>query len=64
MRSIARLMPIALLLAFLPLLEARLNQNPQNSFKPPSSDPPSAPPRPVQTPDSYAGGVASSRRST
>src|SRR5215510_13635098 len=27
-------------------LEARLNQHSQNSSKPPSSDPPSAPPRP------------------
>lgn len=52
------------LLAKVAALEARLNQNSQNSSKPPSSDPPSAPPRPVKTPDSYAGGVASSRRST
>jgi len=29
-------------------LEARLNQHSQNSSKPPSSDPPSAPPRPVR----------------
>jgi len=31
-------------------LEARLNQNAQNSSKPPSSDPPSVPPRPSKTP--------------
>src|SRR6266545_3112552 len=31
-------------------LEARLNQHAQNSSKPPSSDPPSAPPRPVRVP--------------
>lgn len=31
-------------------LEARLNQNSQNSSKPPSSDPPAAPPRPSKTP--------------
>jgi transposase len=31
-------------------LEARLNQHSQNSSKPPSSDPPSAPPRPVRVP--------------
>jgi transposase len=31
-------------------LEARLNQNSQNSSKPPSSDPPSAPARPTKTP--------------
>lgn len=31
-------------------LEARLNQHSQNSSKPPSSDPPSAPPRPVRGP--------------
>src|SRR6476659_9501095 len=31
-------------------LEARLNQHAQNSSKPPSSDPPSAPPRPPRVP--------------
>lgn len=31
-------------------LEARLNQHSQNSAKPPSSDPPSAPPRPERVP--------------
>jgi transposase len=31
-------------------VEARLNQNSNNSSKPPSSDPPSAPPRPAKTP--------------
>jgi transposase len=31
-------------------LEARLNQHSQNSSKPPSADPPSAPPRPSKTP--------------
>jgi transposase len=41
---------IALLVAKLAALEARLNQNWQNSSKPPSSDPPSAPPRPAKTP--------------
>lgn len=41
---------IALLLARLAALEARLNQNSTNSSKPPSSDPPSAPSRPVKTP--------------
>jgi transposase len=40
---------IALLVAKLAALEARLNQNSQNSSKPPSSDPPSAPPRPSKT---------------
>lgn len=30
--------------------EARLNQNSQNSSRPPSSDPPSAPPKPPRTP--------------
>ncbi|RRR66873.1 MAG: hypothetical protein EI684_19945 [Candidatus Viridilinea halotolerans] len=37
-------------MAKLAALEARLNQNSQNSSKPPSSDPPSAPPRPAKTP--------------
>ncbi len=41
---------IALLMTKLAALEARLNQNSQNSSKPPSSDPPSAPPRPAKTP--------------
>jgi transposase len=41
---------IALLVAKLAALEARLNQNSTNSSKPPSSDPPSAPPRPTKTP--------------
>jgi transposase len=41
---------IALLMTRLAALEARLNQNSQNSSKPPSSDPPSAPPRPAKTP--------------
>lgn len=41
---------IALLVTKLAALEARLNQNSQNSSKPPSSDPPSAPPRPAKTP--------------
>jgi transposase len=31
-------------------LEARLNQHSQNWSKPPSSDPPSAPPRPLRSP--------------
>jgi len=38
------------LLTKIAALEARLNQNSQNSLKPPSSAPPSAPPRPVKTP--------------
>lgn len=41
---------IALLMMKLAAIEARLNQNSQNSSKPPSSDPPSAPPRPAKTP--------------
>lgn len=41
---------IALLVTKLAAIEARLNQNSQNSSKPPSSDPPSAPPRPAKTP--------------
>ncbi|WP_161569320.1 IS66 family transposase [Candidatus Oscillochloris fontis] len=41
---------IALLVQKLAAIEARLNQNSQNSSKPPSSDPPSAPPRPAKTP--------------
>lgn len=41
---------IALLMTKLAALEARRNQNSQNSSKPPSSDPPSAPPRPAKTP--------------
>lgn len=41
---------IALLVAKLAALEARLNQTSQNSSKPPSSDPPSAPPPPTRTP--------------
>jgi len=40
---------IALLVAKLAAIEARLNQNSQNASKPPSSDPPSAPPRPAKT---------------
>lgn len=40
----------ALLMTRLAAIEARLNQNSQNSSKPPSSDPPSAPPRPAKTP--------------
>lgn len=40
---------IALLVAKISLLEARLNQNSNNSSKPPSSDPPSAPPRSNKT---------------
>jgi transposase len=41
---------LALLLAKLAALEARLNQTAQNSSKPPSSDPPSAPPATGKTP--------------
>jgi transposase len=41
---------IALLVAKLAALEARLNQNSQNSSKPPSADPRSAPPRPTKPP--------------
>ena len=41
---------LALLVAKVAALEARLNQTSQNSSKPPSSDPPSAPPPPVKTP--------------
>jgi len=40
---------IVLLVAKLAALEARLNQNPQNLSKPPSSAPPAAPPRPTKT---------------
>jgi len=39
---------LALLQAQLAELQARLNQHSQNSSKPPSSDPPSAPPRPTR----------------
>jgi transposase len=38
-------------------LEARLNQHSQNSAKPPSSDPPSAPPRPARTPRGRKAGA-------
>lgn len=41
---------ITQLQARLAKLEARLNQQSQNSSKPPSSDPPSAPPRPTRPP--------------
>jgi transposase len=41
---------IAQLLARVADLEARLNQHSQNSSKPPSSDPPSAPARPARVP--------------
>ena len=41
---------LAQLQAQLAELEARLNQHSQNSSKPPSSDPPSAPPRPTRVP--------------
>lgn len=38
-------------------LEARLNQHSQNSSKPPSSDPPTAPPRPARTPRGRSKGA-------
>lgn len=41
---------IALLVMKLAAIAACLNQNSQNSSKPPSSDPPSVPPRPAKTP--------------
>lgn len=41
---------LALLQAQLADLHARLNQHSQNSSKPPSSDPPGAPPRPTRVP--------------
>ena len=41
---------LAVVVAKLAAVEARLNQTSQNSSKPPSSDPPSAPPRPSKTP--------------
>lgn len=41
---------LALLTEKIAALEARLNQTSQNSSKPPSSDPPSAPSRPAKTP--------------
>lgn len=41
---------LALLQAQLASLQARLNQHSQNSSKPPSSDPPSAPSRPARVP--------------
>jgi len=41
---------LALLVAKLAAVEVRLNQTSQNSSKPPSSDPPSAPARPAKTP--------------
>ena len=37
-------------------LQERLNQNSGNSSKPPSSDPPNAPPRPKRTPSGRKGG--------
>src|SRR2546423_1335314 len=38
-------------------LDARLNQHSQNSSKPPSSDPPSAPPRPLRPPRGRTSGA-------
>jgi len=37
-------------------LEERVNQNPRNSSKPPSSDPPNAPPRPTAVPSGRKAG--------
>jgi transposase len=47
---------LALLQAQLADLQARLNQHSQNSSKPPSSDPPSAPARPARVPRGRAKG--------
>jgi transposase len=48
---------LAQLQAQLADLQARLNQHSQNSSKPPSSDPPSAPPRPTRVPRGRAKGA-------
>jgi transposase len=48
---------LAQLQARLADLQARLNQHSQNSSKPPSSDPPSAPPRPTRVPRGRAKGA-------